>query len=47
LYYGAGQSEKNNLPHNARKFGNVTRMSDELDAGGGKVIYVTGAAMLL
>ena len=37
LYYGAGEREKNNLPQNTRKFGNVaryavTRMSDELDA---------------
>ena len=44
LYYGAGEREKNNLPQNTRKFGNVaryavTRMSDELDSGGGKVVY--------
>jgi len=44
LYYGAGEREKNNLPQNTRKFGNVaryavTRMSDELDAGGGKVVF--------
>jgi len=44
LYYGAGEREKNNLPQNTRKFGNVaryaaTRMTEELDAGGGKVVY--------
>jgi hypothetical protein len=47
LYYGAGQSEKNNPPQNRRKFGNVIRVSDELDAGGGKVIYVIVEAVLL
>jgi hypothetical protein len=35
---------KKNLPQNTRKFGNVTRyaltrMTEELDAGGGKVVY--------
>ncbi len=38
LYYGAGEREKNNLPQNTRKFGNVaryavTRMTEELDGG--------------
>lgn len=44
LFYGAGEREKNNLPQNTRKFKNVARyavdrMTDELEAGAGKVVY--------
>ncbi len=44
LYYGASEREKNNLPQNTRKFKNVAhyavdRMTDELEAGAGKVVY--------
>jgi len=44
LYYGAEAKAENKLPQSTRKFRNVAkfaiqRMQDELDGGGGKVIY--------
>ena len=43
-YYTADYKEKNRLPQTTRKFKNVakyalTRLEDELDGGGGKVVY--------
>lgn len=44
LFYGAEAKAENKLPQSTRKFRNVAehaiqRMQDELDGGGGKVIY--------
>ena len=43
-YYTADYKEKNRLPQTTRKFKNVakyalTRLEDELEGGGGKVVY--------